>query len=181
VVRRLVELHGGTAEAASAGEGRGATFAVNLPAMDTPERSEPRPEPARHPLPSGLRVLVVEDNDDAREMMHALLALHGHDVQVAENGVVGLAAAELFHPDVVLLDIGLPDIDGYEIARRLRGRDPERAMRLVALTGYGQSEDEAAAYSAGFDLHLTKPVEPDALARMLAELDPARREAVPGD
>jgi CheY-like chemotaxis protein len=119
---------------------------------------------------------VVEDGDDAREMLHAMLKLHGHEVCTAATGVAGVAEAERYQPDVVLLDIGLPDIDGYEVARRLRAMARGGSMRLVALTGYGQSEDEAAAYAAGFDLHVTKPVDPEALARMLSRLTPVRRE-----
>jgi signal transduction histidine kinase/ActR/RegA family two-component response regulator len=170
VVRRLVDLHGGTVAVESEGEGRGATFTVTFPGVEAPHTSQPHSEPLPMRAAAGLRVLVVEDGEDAREMMHAMLTLHGHEVRTAANGAAGLAEAERFRPDVVLLDIGLPDIDGYEVARRLRARDNAGGARLVALTGYGQSEDEAAAYAAGFDRHMTKPVAPDSLARMLAEL-----------
>jgi signal transduction histidine kinase/ActR/RegA family two-component response regulator len=173
VVRRLVEMHGGSVHVASAGRGQGATFTVSLPGAEAPEKTDPRPEVAQRPPAKGLRVLVVEDGEDAREMMQALLALHGHDVRVAADGRTALDAAASLAPDVVLLDIGLPDMDGYEVARRLRA-SPARGAYLVALTGYGQSEDEAAAYAAGFDRHMTKPVEPAALARVLAEIAPTR-------
>jgi signal transduction histidine kinase/CheY-like chemotaxis protein len=178
VVRRLAEMHGGTVTAASPGLGKGATFTVRLPAAEAPEKSEPLQELSRVPPPPGMRVLVIEDGDDAREMLQAMLKLHGHEVRTAGTGLAGVAEAERYEPDVVLLDIGLPDIDGYEVARRLRGMASGSAMRLVALTGYGQSEDEAAAYAAGFDLHVTKPVDPEALANILARLAPAPREAV---
>ena len=147
---------------------------VELGAAETPERSEPRVEPARRAAPTGLRVLVVEDGEDAREMMHAMLTLHGHEVRTAPDGASALREAARFDPDIVLLDIGLPDIDGYEIARRIRAAPQGRRIFLVALTGYGQSEDEAAAYAAGCDRHMTKPVEPAALTRTLAEVVPGR-------
>jgi signal transduction histidine kinase/CheY-like chemotaxis protein len=178
VVRRLVDMHDGEVGVASAGRGRGATFTVTLRAVDAPERTEPRPEPSNRAAPTGLRVLVVEDGDDAREMMHAMLTLHGHVVRTAADGLTGVAEAAQFHPDVVLLDIGLPDIDGYEVARRLRAGPLGRHLFLVALTGYGQSGDEAAAYAAGCDRHMTKPVEPAALTRMLAEVVPGRASSM---
>jgi signal transduction histidine kinase/ActR/RegA family two-component response regulator len=174
VVQRLVEMHGGSVTAQSAGRGHGATFTVALPQAEAPERTDQSPvEPAKRAAPTGLRVLVVEDGDDAREMLHALLTLHGHEVRTAADGRSALQEADRFLPQVILLDIGLPDIDGYEVARQLRA-GASRDAYLVALTGYGQSEDEAAAYAAGFDRHMTKPVEPAALARMLAEMAPAR-------
>jgi signal transduction histidine kinase/CheY-like chemotaxis protein len=174
VVQRLVELHGGKVSVQSAGRGQGATFRVELPEGEARERTDTLPEVPRRAAATGLRVMVVEDGDDAREMMHALLTLHGHDVRTVADGASALQEAARFSPDVVLLDIGLPDIDGYEVARRLRAADVGRDAYLVALTGYGQSEDEAAAYAAGFDRHMTKPVEPAALARMLAEVGTAR-------
>jgi len=174
VVQRLVEMHGGTVSVQSAGRGHGATFTVTLQRAEAHDRTDPLPEPPRKSARTGLRVLVVEDGDDAREMMNALLTLHGHDVRTAADGAQALQEAARFAPDAVLLDIGLPDIDGYEVARRLRAAPGGSHPYLVALTGYGQSEDEAAAYAAGFDRHMTKPVEPPALARVLAEIMPAR-------
>jgi signal transduction histidine kinase/ActR/RegA family two-component response regulator len=174
VVERLVHMHGGRVEAASEGLGKGATFTVRLPAGEIPERTDPQPQAPRREPASGLRVLVIEDGEDAREMMRALLTLHGHTVCTCGDGESGVAEAENFDPDIALLDIGLPGIDGYEVARRLRAMPQGREIFLVALTGYGQSEDEAAAYRAGFDRHMTKPVEPAALARMLSEVVPRR-------
>jgi CheY-like chemotaxis protein len=174
VVRRLVDMHGGSVAVTSAGRNRGATFTVKLRAAEAPERSEPKAQPLRRTAPTGLRVLVVEDGDDAREMMLAMLTLHGHNVRTAADGVSAVSESARFHPDVVLLDIGLPDIDGYEVARRLRAGPLGRHLYLVALTGYGQSEDEVAAYAAGFDKHMTKPVEPEALTRTLMEMVPGR-------
>ena len=167
VVQRLAELHGGSVVAANV-EGKGARFTVRLPASGeaNPPREDRRPEAE----PKGLRVLVVEDGDDAREMLHALLSLQGHEVRTAGTGAGALSVVAGFRPDVVLLDIGLPDVDGYEVARRMRALEATREARLVALTGYGQTDDEEAAYAAGFDLHITKPVEPQALERLLSEL-----------
>ncbi|HEX4332238.1 MAG TPA: ATP-binding protein [Usitatibacter sp.] len=166
VVRRLVELHGGSVRAASAGPNLGSTFTVRLPAVE-PVVSAIQPQaPA---APRELRILVIEDNDDGREMLRTMLELHGHEVRAASTGVEGIKEARRWLPDVVLLDVGLPDLDGYEVARRLRA---ERAMvqaKLVAITGYGQSEDEQRAYRAGIDVHMTKPVEPQELLRILAQ------------
>jgi CheY-like chemotaxis protein len=167
VVHLITQLHGGSVEVSNA-EGKGARFRVRLPASAPVKRE--RKEAAPAVAPRRLRVLVVEDGDDAREMLQALLTLHGHEVVTAATGAEALAAFETFDADVVLLDIGLPDMDGYEVARRLRASDPTHAVRLVALTGYGQSEDENRAYQAGCDLHITKPVEPQSLARLLADL-----------
>jgi signal transduction histidine kinase/ActR/RegA family two-component response regulator len=173
VVQRLVEMHAGTVRVESAGRGLGATFTVALRQVEAPEKSDPRPDASKRAAPTGRRVLVVEDGEDAREMMQALLTLHGHEVRTAPDGRTALAEVAAFAPDIVLLDIGLPDIDGYEVARRLRAAPGGARLLLVALTGYGQSGDEAAAYAAGCDRHMTKPVEPAALARLLAEAAPA--------
>ena len=174
VVQRLVELHGGSVRVESPGRGQGATFTVMLREVEAPERSDSRPDMAKRVAPTGLRVLVVEDGEDAREMMHAMLTLHGHEVRTAPDGKTALQEAAAFAPDVVLLDIGLPDIDGYEVARRLRSAPRGAGIFMVALTGYGRSGDEAAAYAAGCDRHMTKPVEPAALARLLTEISPTR-------
>jgi CheY-like chemotaxis protein/anti-sigma regulatory factor (Ser/Thr protein kinase) len=175
VVQRLVEMHSGSVSVESPGRGQGATFTVKLMQAEAPDRSDARLEVGgRRVAPTGLRVLVVEDGEDAREMMQAMLTLHGHEVRTAADGGTALAQAASFSPDVVLLDIGLPDIDGYEVARRLRAASGGGDAFLVALTGYGQSGDEAAAYAAGCDRHMTKPVEPAALARLLTEVAPRR-------
>ncbi len=161
LVRRLVELHGGRVEAASAGEGKGSVFTIALPRLPAPPAAAAAPR-RRTVLPQ--RTLVVEDNDDAREMLRTLLELDGHTVHVAANGIAGLAAALEHRPDVAVVDIGLPEMDGYEVARKLRASESLKAIKLIALTGYGQADDARRAYEAGFDLHVVKPVDPERLA-----------------
>ncbi|HEY7870772.1 MAG TPA: response regulator, partial [Methylomirabilota bacterium] len=110
------------------------------------------------------RILVIEDNADAREMLRMLLTLAGHEVHEAADGPAGLVVARTVGPDVALIDVGLPALDGYEVARRLRAAEEGKAMRLIAITGYGQADDRQRARQAGFDAHLTKPLSPDRLA-----------------
>jgi signal transduction histidine kinase/ActR/RegA family two-component response regulator len=170
LARRLVEMNDGTIRATSAGRGQGATFTVSLPAIDRPaaaDGSAATPAPAAgagHPRP---RILIVEDNADVRESLACLLRLERHEVQTAENGEQGLALARAGTADIVLLDIGLPDVDGYEIARRLKADPATRRLWLLAVTGYGTQEDRRRALAAGFDEHLAKPVEPEELAALL--------------
>ena len=113
------------------------------------------------------RILVVDDNEDGAETLATLLGLYGHEVRIAHDGAAALAAADAYRPDVILLDIGLPGMDGYEVARRLRDRNEFRATRLIALTGWGQDTDRERSRSAGFDLHLVKPVDPGKLRELL--------------
>jgi K+-sensing histidine kinase KdpD/CheY-like chemotaxis protein len=164
LVRRLVEQHGGAVEAYSDGPGCGSTFVVRLPIGPSP----PADAAAGHvdrPAPEPLRILVVEDNVDARETLRTVLGMLGHEVHEADDGPTGLAMALDVRPDLALIDIGLPGLDGYEVAQRLRTEAPE--IRLIALTGYGQEEDRRRALDAGFDTHLVKPVSPDRLLRAL--------------
>jgi CheY-like chemotaxis protein len=165
LVKALVELHGGSVTAASEGPGRGATFTVRLPSI-VPPSGRAAARPARAPVVPR-RVLIVEDNADAREMLGTALTSAGHEVREADTGTAALDAAATFRPDVGLIDIGLPGVDGYEVARRLRATDEGQRMLLVALTGYGQPEDRRRARAAGFDAHLTKPVLPEQLAEVL--------------
>jgi len=168
LVRRLVELHGGTVAAASPGPGRGSEFVVRLPLASgvgtEPTRAVASP-PAGRPAPR--RVLVVDDNVDAADSLAMLLRLTGHTVWTAYGGPSALEAAERHRPEVVLLDIGLPGMDGYEVARRLRS-GAAAAATLLALTGYGQETDRRKTHEAGFDHHLVKPVDPDDLVRLFA-------------
>jgi len=165
LVRRLVELHGGSVTAASAGVGRGSRFTVRLPltAAAAP--------PAMRPSAGGndtRRILVIEDNDDAREMLSQLVRVLGHEVHEAADGMSGVDAALRLLPDVTLVDIGLPGVDGYEVAQRIR-KDPRgERLRLVAVTGYGRREDRERALAAGYDDHVVKPIDPARLAAVLA-------------
>jgi PAS domain S-box-containing protein len=169
IAKSLCELHGGTISAASAGIGHGSTFTVTLPRA---VRADP-PGPVRASEPvariaTGLRVLVVDDNVDAAQTLHEFLSTLGHESAVAHDGVEALELARGFRPDIAVLDIGLPVMDGYELARRLRGLPGSKELLLIAVTGYGQETDRARAREAGFDHHLVKPIALDALVPLLA-------------
>jgi CheY-like chemotaxis protein len=166
LVRRLVELHGGTVAAVSPGVGHGTTFVVRLPRIERPHAAPSSTNGSRS-VRVGLDVLIVEDNDDAREMMRHLLLLAGHAVREAPDGVTGLTMALERPPDVAIVDVGLPGLDGFELARRLRADPRGRATPLIALPGYGQSETRARALEAGFDAFLVKPLAAEALERIL--------------
>jgi two-component system CheB/CheR fusion protein len=187
LVRSLVEMHGGTVTARSAGEGMGSEFVVRLPVAPRAPRTLPLAAPATAVAPAASRVLVVEDNADSRELLCVLLARAGYTCDTASNGREALERIDAGPPDVVILDVGLPEIDGYEVARRVRA-DPKLAgVRLIAVTGYGQEVDRAASRAAGFDAHLVKPVQADCLLGLLASSSPdadagpvaARGEAAP--
>jgi CheY-like chemotaxis protein/anti-sigma regulatory factor (Ser/Thr protein kinase) len=174
LVRQLVELHGGNVSAASAGLGRGCEFVVRLPVLRS-AAGEVRNEAASANPPTTmrkphLRVLVVEDNPDSAEMMALLLKLAGHETRLAGDGQTALQAARAFQPQVILSDIGLPGMNGYELAAQLRAQPEFTQTLLIALTGYGQEEDRSRAQEAGFNDHLTKPVDPDKLGALLASL-----------
>jgi PAS domain S-box-containing protein len=171
LVKRLVELHGGSVEARSAGAHQGSEFIVRLPTggvrpAPTSNHSAGRPPPS--PRSTARRVLVVDDNVDAVESLAMLLRVEGHEVRTAHDGPSALSAAETFRPEVVLLDIGLPGMDGYEVARRLRQEPGLEKVLLVAVTGYGQEEDRRLSREAAIDHHLVKPVDPEALLALLA-------------
>jgi CheY-like chemotaxis protein/anti-sigma regulatory factor (Ser/Thr protein kinase) len=154
IVRKIVALHGGQVTASSDGAGQGSRFEVTLPLAAAPANA---PSPSHASGPGGLRVLLVDDNIDAAATGAALLELMGHQVRVAHNGAGALEALRQQVPEVAILDIGLPDMDGYALARAMRQQAAGTPVRLVALTGYGQKEDVERAYAANFDLHLTKP------------------------
>ncbi|WLI90880.1 response regulator [Massilia sp. R2A-15] len=157
LVRRLVELHGGSVSADSNGAGEGSTFTIRLPRTTAVAASVPH---AAQAVDAGKpTVLLIEDNEDGREMMATMLDAYGYSVQQAADGVQGVQMAHAGAPDVALVDIGLPGIDGYEVARRLRGSDTTRHIRLIALTGYGLADDQRRVLEAGFDVHLVKPVD----------------------
>jgi CheY-like chemotaxis protein len=168
LVRGLVELHGGGVRADSPGLGKGSTFTVYLPLEAEAGTAAPPAAPDDGRVAS-FRVLVVEDNSDAAASLELLLGLLGHEVRVARTGADGIAAAAAFKPDLVLSDIGLPGgVDGFGVARALRASQDGHAPYLAALTGYGQPEDRAKALDAGFDVHLTKPVDRAALEQVFA-------------
>jgi PAS domain S-box-containing protein len=175
LARRLAELHGGTLEAASEGIDKGSDFTVRLPALATApaSREAANPDASFGRPPVSRRVLIVDDNVDAAIALHLLLKALGHETTVAHDGASALKRAQEFHPDVVLLDIGMPGIDGYEVARRLRQLKMDRPLRIVAVTGWGKEDDRARSREAGFDLHLVKPVDMTDLANALSERDGA--------
>lgn len=172
LVRQLVELHGGRVEARSEGFGRGSELTVRLPALASTAAPGADAAAGESALPAtrGLKILIVEDNVDAAEMMSFMLQLGGHEVQAVYNGPEALEAARAFEPQAVLCDIGLPGMNGYEVAARLREQPAFRQTTLIALTGYGQEEARLRAKEAGFDDYLVKPVEPDALTALLDSL-----------
>jgi signal transduction histidine kinase/ActR/RegA family two-component response regulator len=166
LVKRLTELHGGTVEAFSEGTGRGARFRVVLP-LAQPKAAPVGVHPAERGQLGRRSVLVIEDNADTRDVLKFMLEVEGAHVDTAERGEDGVRAAATLRPDVILCDIGLPDIDGMEVARRIRAAHGGSAVRLIALTGYGQAEDVRQAMAAGFEAHLTKPINLDQLMALL--------------
>jgi PAS domain S-box-containing protein len=170
IVRSLTELHGGRALARSDGLNQGSEFVIELPLLETATRDPARPTPRDHPAPVSrpLRVLIVDDNIDAAEMLAEWLGAIGHQVDVAADGPTALERAATFRPEVALLDIGLPVMDGYEVARRLRELAGCEATRLIALTGYGQESDHDRSRRAGFEDHLVKPVDLDAITQAVS-------------
>jgi CheY-like chemotaxis protein len=168
LARRLVQMHGGTVSAESEGLGRGSCFTVRLPV--TPEATGESPASIRAQTPDGIelqRLLVVDDNRDAADSLALVLRSLGAQVQVAYDGAAALEEFERFGPDFVLLDLGMPGMDGLEVARRVRERANGRAVALVALTGWGQADDRERTRAAGFDQHLVKPVDMGALLALL--------------
>lgn len=168
LVRRLVEMHGGRVEAASEGPGRGSEFTIRLPrlALEAPAPA-PAPAPDR-PAGPARRVLVVDDQPDSTDSLALILRLRGHEVRTASDGPSALEEFARYRPEVVFLDLGLPGMSGYDVARRLRAMPEARDVRLVALTGYGTEADRERTRAAGFDVHLAKPVDPQAVETLLA-------------
>jgi signal transduction histidine kinase len=167
LVRGIVELHGGHVEARSEGLGRGSEFIVRLPLAARASASAGGVIEQTRSSPAGLRILVADDNRDAAESLAMLLEISGHEVRVAHDGRNALAVAQVFRPDTALLDIGMPDMSGYEVARALRNEEWAADLRLIALTGWGQDADRRQAMDAGFDHHEVKPVDPERLARLI--------------
>ena len=166
VVKGRVALHGGRVEAASPGPGRGTEMTVRLPAGVGPAAPAPR-RPAERPPGSGLRVVIVEDSPDSADSLRLLLEVRGHEVRVAHSGPEGVELAVAWRPDIVVSDIGLPGLNGFEVARRLRGQPGLEKTLLIALTGYGSEEERLQGREAGFDHYLVKPADPADLERVL--------------
>jgi CheY-like chemotaxis protein len=165
-------MHGGSVTVRSGGSGQGSTFTLRLPLADATARDDDvAPQHAESLHASKRRVLVVDDNEDAADMLALMLQQAEYDTSLANDGPSALAAVETFAPDVVILDIGLPGMSGYDVARALRRKHGNEHLELIALTGWGSREDKQNALDAGFDVHLTKPVEAELLYRALAELE----------
>ena len=181
LVRSLVTMHGGTVNVHSDGEGKGCEFVVRFPLTDRKEpQAEPPPshtESVRRPLREGATIVVVEDQADSRETLCELLSQEGFACRTAENGSEGLALIDELRPPAAILDVGLPGIDGFEVARRLRADPKHSGMLLIALTGYGQAAERARGQEAGFDEHLVKPVNLDELVGLLAEMKDSQLDA----
>jgi PAS domain S-box-containing protein len=172
LVQRLVELHGGTVEARSEGQDKGSEFIVRLPAsMESSADAAPANSSDVKSV-RRVRVLIVDDNIDSADTLTEMLRASGHDVDTAYDGAAALGAVDSHRPEVVLLDIGLPKVNGYDVARKIRQRDPQRRIVLVAVTGWGQDEDRRRSQHAGFDHHLVKPVDPASLDRIFALITP---------
>jgi CheY-like chemotaxis protein len=175
LVKGIIELHGGSVSAASAGPGTGATFTISLP-IDAEATGITTRQRGVDGQGTPRRVLAIEDNEDAADTLRQVLEIQGHVVAVAYSGRDGLAKARTFHPDVVLCDIGLPEMDGYQVARAMRADPKLSRVVLVAVSGYAQPEDVAMAKEAGFDAHLAKPPSIDALERALEEAGKTRQD-----
>ena len=170
LVKNLVEMQGGTAEAHSDGLGHGSEFLVRLPAVEAAQAKSAGLPVEETANPAAVRrILIVDDNQDAAESLAMLLKLHGHQIHIAHDGLEAVETAAQVRPDLVLLDIGLPKVNGYEAARRIRKLPGGLDVVLIALTGWGQDEDRRKSREAGFDGHMIKPVEPERLTGLLAE------------
>jgi PAS domain S-box-containing protein len=170
LVKNLVEMQGGTVEAHSEGLGRGSEFVIRLPTVAEIPTPLPRETTAERLPTVRRRILVVDDNEDAAEWLATVLGLNGHETHVTHDGLEAVTTAERIRPDAVLLDIGLPRLDGYEVCRRIRAQSWGKDLLLVALTGWGQEEDRQKSRDAGFDTHLVKPVDDEALLKLLASV-----------
>jgi CheY-like chemotaxis protein len=174
LAKRLTEMHGGTIEAHSEGQNKGSEFIVRLPESGVPPAQPQTPAEAESKAAARrCRVLIVDDDEDTVTSMSMMLRILGHEVHSAHDGLEAVEAANSFRPDVALLDISLPKMSGYEVARRIRQESWGKNMKLVALTGWGQEDDKRRSIEAGFDHHLTKPLEPAVLEALLKDLCPS--------
>jgi len=178
LVKRLVEMHGGSVEAWSEGKDKGSEFTIRVPALVDPRSRERDAIPADDSMPKGhRRILIVDDNELSANSLSILLGMAGNETRTAYDGAEAVATAETFRPDVVLLDLGLPLMDGYETCSRIRQQEWGKDILVVALTGWGQAEDRRRSTEAGFDRHIVKPADPVQLMKMLAELEAAKEQA----
>jgi CheY-like chemotaxis protein len=170
IVKRLVEMHGGSIEAKSEGSGKGSEFIIRLPAVRTPSSEQNGMSEGQQPRQAAQhRILVADDNADAANSLAMMLALMGHEVRTAHDGLEAVEAASAFQPDLILLDIGMPKMNGYDACRRIREQSWSKNAFIAALTGWGQEDDKRRSQEAGFNSHLIKPVEPAALEKLLTE------------
>jgi CheY-like chemotaxis protein len=170
LVQRLVKLHGGSVEAHSKGAGQGSAFVVHLPVLDEMHEIVMTEPTTAAPAPAGCNILVVDDNRDAASSLAVLLKNSGNQTYLAHDGLAAVEAAKRLKPDVVLLDIGLPKMNGYDVCRAIRHEPWGKKMVIVALTGWGQEDDRRRSSETGFDAHLVKPVEYAELSNLLAEI-----------
>ncbi|WP_373059775.1 ATP-binding protein [Gemmatimonas sp.] len=171
LVKRLVEMHGGTVQAKSDGLGKGSEFVVRLPVVIATAEPHALDGATEQPVGVSRRILVVDDNMDAADSLSDMLKLLGNDTRTASDGQAGVDMAAQFRPEVILLDIGLPKLDGYDVCRAIRAQPWGADILLIAVTGWGQHEDRRRSHEAGFDHHMVKPVDPRALITLLAEFD----------
>jgi len=177
LARRLVEMHGGSIDARSGGVGKGATFTVRLPIPSLSQPEKPHIQNAAdvsEASPLKRRILVADDNRDVVESFQIMLRILGHEVQTALDGEEALEKAEQFRPDVIVLDVGMPILDGYETASRIRQRPWSRDVVLIAVTGWGNDKDKLKSADAGFDVHLVKPVDATTILEALDQIDQSK-------
>ncbi len=171
LVSNLVEMHGGTIRVTSDGLGEGSTFTVSLPLLDKQgEALDEAPQKAQKKTATSMKVLIIDDNVDSAQTSSSMLDLMGHSCTVVHEGALALAVARALKPDVVLLDIGMPGMDGYEVCRQLKQMPEMQKKTVIAQTGWGQESDRQKAFAAGFDHHITKPVSLDLLTQLLADI-----------
>jgi CheY-like chemotaxis protein len=170
LAQQLTQMHGGRIEVKSAGEGRGSEFSVHLPLCASPESTALEPDRAGSAYrPERRRVLLADDNIDGAESLRLNLEIQGHDVRVAFDGAAALDLADEFRPEIMVLDLGMPKLDGLEVCRRVRARDWGDEVTIIALTGWGQEQDRGRALAAGFDHHLTKPADPQSVHELIVK------------
>jgi CheY-like chemotaxis protein/anti-sigma regulatory factor (Ser/Thr protein kinase) len=175
IAKRLVEMHGGSIEARSEGLGKGSEFIVRLPVAQERARDKAPARDLSTPIPSKRRILVADDNPDVAEAFEIMLRMIGHDVETAHDGIEVVEKAEEFRPDIIMLDIGMPKLNGYDAARHFRKQPWAKDVVLVAITGWGDEKDKGRSQEAGFDIHLVKPVDPLALNRILGSVPASKK------